>query len=131
MRLSAIRSRGRWRVLRVAREGGRHEAGHQTSDRSWPEATDCAVGGEAMLEAPDEAEDQPGLTCVRCGEPIEPWRTGGWVHVGSRGTFWCRDELGMVTQTLAEPVSAAARTAIGCVPSSVVDAIVFGAGGAG
>jgi hypothetical protein len=132
MRLSGMRSHGRWRALRGVREGDRHEAGRRMPDRNWPEATDCAAGGEAMPETPGGVEDRPGLRCVRCGEPIEPWRTGGWVHVGPRGTFWCRDELGMVTTTLAIPAAELRSAAIGSVPSSVVEAMVVGGqGGAG
>lgn len=125
MKLSGMRPRWRrWSALLGVR-GGRHEAGRHLPGRTGK------TDGETMPVTSGAAEYRPELRCARCDEPIQPWHTGEWVHLGPRGTFWCRDELGLVTQTLAVPPELVGP-AIGSVPSSVVDAMVLSnQGGAG
>lgn len=107
------RSGRRWWRLR----GGRHSAGRGVPERAVPETPNARLPGVAVMPGPaDRADDLPAVWCVRCGVPIRRWRTGRWLHVGPRGTFWCRDRLGLVTEYLAAPPMQATGPAVESVP---------------
>jgi hypothetical protein len=102
--------------------GRRHAERHPSGPPPLPDP----IFGQALRTA--ERWAAGALSCSHCGVPVREWRERQWVHTGERGTFWCRDELGLLTDTLAAPPSRPYPVAMGSVPAAVVAGIVLGSG---
>jgi hypothetical protein len=76
----------------TGRPRGRHEAGGDTLDRVWRETTGDPIYGPSLELAAAQGVDIVEWRCVHCHAPIRYVDEQGWVHVGPRGTFGCRDD---------------------------------------
>lgn len=108
---------------------GRHEAGGDTLNKIWREATnDPIYGAPLALAARHATIESEAMRCVHCGEPIQAWRRW-WIHVGRAGTFQCRGEHGMLHDDLYAVPPASSPTAVGMCPRIVVEGLSLRGGG--
>lgn len=119
---------------------GGHQVDTSTFDDIWRRTTGDPIYGQPLALAARHA-DVGSERCAHCALPIRHIIDQGWVHLGERGTFGCRDtnRQGMFTGRYATPSPEPARVqdrprsrsrAVGSYPPAAIEGFTLHGGDA-